>query len=242
MMRKDNDKLDYMLGLAFTDDDRVNPQSIDDIDDSGVELSASYYRKKKRILNRYKREKTLGQIRSAMPKVAIILLAIITATTISIVSISSLREEVFKAIIDWYETHFAIHFDPPQKEEETTEIETEPIIPPESIEEFRKPTYLPDGVEEEVVYQSQTGVLIDYYLGNEYLFSFSQMPYADRDKYIDTNDVIMEDVNIGKNEAIVVKNTDNLIKLIWNDNYYLYYLELFGVDVEEAVLIAESVK
>lgn len=239
-----NDKLDYMIALAFLENKDSESGLLDTLDDSNVELSERYYKNKKKILNKYKRSNALKRFRSALPKVAIFLVAILSAATISIISISSLREAVFEAIVNWYETHFTIRFDVPEKEtEETTEIETEPIIPPDSIEEVRKPTYLPDGVEEEMVYQSTTAVLYDYYLENELLYSFTQMVYNERDKYIDGNKAKVEQIYINESVATIVKYPDcNEIKIVWNDKEYLYCIIFLNLDFKEVIKIAESVQ
>ena len=124
----------------------------------------------------------------------------------------------------------------------TTEKTAEVVTPPTTIEEVRKPTYIPDGVVEDVFLQNNAIVCIDYYLKNELIYSFNQLLIKDRDKYIDNQAVLINYIEINGNEAVVFEYSDKSeISLVWTDNEYAYHIYSQSLDIDSLISIAESV-
>jgi len=162
------------------------------------------------------------------------------------------REAIFNAIVEWYDDCFAVRYENPEgneketghKEESTSEPETEEMISvPTYIETIRKPTNLPEGVWEDVLAQTRTGNNSDYYLNDQYLFSFSQILLKPLDDYIDNEDANVTRANINGYDATVVEYVDKSeIYILWSDGEYSYQIFSTECDVETLIRYAESVK
>ena len=86
-------------------------------------------------------------------------------------------------------------------------------------------------------------ILIDYYIGEEYLFSFAQFTLEPSDKYIDNEDSIISYAYINGNRVTVVESADNEeINILWNDSEYSYHIFSTQCDVDTLLKYAESVK
>ena len=113
--------------------------------------------------------------------------------------------------------------------------------PPAQIEVKRKPTALPQGVYEDILMDSETGLTIDYYLDDEFVLSYSQKLMNTQVKYDNVNTSITEIVLNG-HCGILIEYQNNPIKFIeWTDGEYRYELmsEVYGKD--QLIALAESV-
>ena len=141
-------------------------------------------------------------------------------------------------------------------EEETTESTTEDtssvqglqtpgetIIPPKTIEEVRKPTYVPEGVIEDMVMKNDKILVLDYYLNNDNIYSFSQEVLSKNITYVDNDDVVLIQTTINNYNAQIVENkADGLKFIIWTDGEYIYQITSYIYERKELINIAESVK
>lgn len=133
-------------------------------------------------------------------------------------------------------------------EETTEEITTEETTveaskPNDIIKEVRKPTWIPDGLEEEEVMNTKTYVAFDYYLADEYCLTYIQIPIASKDIHVDNEGATLCDIVIkGYSGIYVTYEGQNMINLFWNDNEYAYEIFTETLTLEEVIVIAESVK
>ncbi|MBQ8817393.1 MAG: DUF4367 domain-containing protein [Clostridia bacterium] len=254
------DKLDLMIGLALSLERDKDLVMFDELDTSEVIKDKKYYQVKKSIFRNYRIKTVMRHIKTGVPKVAVFIVAILSAATIAVTSIKPLRNAVIDAIIEWRDEYLTIRYNVPEseypEEEETTEITTEDtsssqelqtpaetIIPPKSIEEVRKPTYVPEGVVENVVTENSGMVIIDYYCNNDYMFSFSQQLLTKIAAYVDNETVTISQVNINGYKAQAVENkADNFKIIIWNDGEYIYQISSTVYEMKELIDIAKSVK
>jgi len=213
-------------------------------------LILSYYKKKKQIINKCRRDKSLRLTKFVAIRVAAALMILITLSCVLIGCVSEWREAIFNAIVEWYDDCFALRYEGPDSGEgetrnpETTDAETdtEKIKIPEYIEKVRKPRDLPEGVWEDVITNSLTTINIDYYNGEEYLFSFSQFILKPTDKYLDNEDGEIRSIKINGCDATVVEYTNkNEIYVFWSDGEYSYHISSTECDVETLIQYAESV-
>ena len=132
--------------------------------------------------------------------------------------------------------------------ESPTVISTEPpteqiTVVPTIIEDIRRPTYLPEGVEEDPVMENLSMVITEYYLGNDFYCSLSQKVYNDSDKYFDNEGVIVRTVSINTHEAtLLTYESKDEMYLVWTDGEYIYQLYSYCVPVDEFIKIAESIQ
>ena len=173
------DKLDLMIGLALSLERDKDLVMFDELDTSEVIKDKKYYQVKKSIFRNYRIKMVMRHIKTGVPKVAVFIVAILSAATIAVTSIKPLRNAVIDAIIEWRDEYLTIRYNVPEseypEEEETTEsttedtsstqeqTPTETIIPPETIEEVRKPTCFEEGFVEDVVMQNTTTLLIEIF-------------------------------------------------------------------------------
>lgn len=254
-MELNRDKLDYLICIAAArcyDDDA---EKLDSVETSSVVFSRSYENKKRRIIRQYKNKDRNIKLKKIALRAAICALLIMSMAFITVMAIESLRDAVFETIIEWYDDYFTIRFKTPTsaptdnngtengKTEAPTEGKAPVITPPVSIEEVRKPTYLPDGVEEDLVVQNKSAVITDYYIGDTLCFSLSQKTVESSDKYINNKENNIKEVSIGNIKGTLITYEDrNDIFLIWTDGEYIYELRTNFADVGELIRIAESIK
>ena len=254
------DKLDLMIGLALSLERDKDLVMFDALDTSEVIKDKKYYQVKKSIFRNYGIKRVMRHIKTGVPKVAVFIVAILSAATIAVTSIKPLRNAVIDAIIEWRDEYLTIRYNVPEsaytEEEETTESTTEDtssvqglqtpgetIIPPKTIEEVRKPTCLPEGVVEDVLTENSGMVVIDYYCNNDYMFSFSQQLLTEIAAYVDNETVTISQININGYKAQAVENkTDNFKIIIWNDGEYIYQISSTAYEMKELIDIAKSVK
>lgn len=126
---------------------------------------------------------------------------------------------------------------------ETTEPPEVIVSPPIEIEEVRKPTYIPAGVEEEFIHKSFAGAFYEYYFGNDLVYSFNQMLLKGNDKYIDNETAKVMPIYINDNSGTLVEYIEKEeIHIIWTDSEYVYKLISWGYDKDELIKVACSVE
>ena len=237
------DKLDMLIGLAlenFKDDDA---EKYIGADLSDVTFSDSYHRRKKRVINRYLAKQVFASARKVAARVAIVVLCLISAAFITVMSVSALRNSLWKAIIEWYDDYISIRFEEPIYNTEDNHKPSDNVVvsPPTEILQYCKPLYIPEGVEEEVVLRSVTSYIVDYYSSDDLCFSYNQSLLNGSEKNFNNEDGIIYSLKIKNYNATVVENSanDNLM-IIWEDGVYFYFL-LSYLDIDETIKIAESV-
>lgn len=251
------DKLDMLLTLAlgeYTEDELI---LFLECGDSPVSFSANYYRRKDTIIKRFKKRPDWAILRRILSSAAIVLLAIMSAAFLTIMSVSALRNAVVKIIIEWYDEYISVrHVYVPEEsetEEETEgeiletifskgiESDSETTSVPTEILEYRKPTYLPDGVEEEEVSKKTSAYVVDYYRGDDLQYMFRQRLLSDKAKQFDGEGYQITYTSIKGKEAIVLQNEGTTeITIIWDDGEYAYRLISY-LNMETTQALAESV-
>ncbi len=220
---------------------------LNSLDTSSVSFDPSYYKKRSKIIRQYKYKQT-GR-RSIAVRLAVAIAAALILMTLLIGCVPRLREAIYNAIVEWYNECFSVRYeDPDGKEKETgyeeeSTTEAESIVAPTYIKNVRKPTDLPEGVWEDVLSENNTQITIDYYMGDEYLFSFVQSILKPIDKYVDSEDINVTYIDINGNNATVVEHTGKKeISIIWSDSEYSYYIFSTECDLDALVQYAKSVK
>ena len=249
-MYNNSDKFDHLIALAATKCIEDDAQELNALDTSNVVFDASYYRKRNRYINQCKRRSTLNLTKTVAIRIAVALMIIITLGCVMIGCVPEWRQAIYEAIVEWYDNCFAVHYeDLDGKEKETTYVEenttvVEPISnAPSSIENVKKPSDLPEGAWEDIVINNLTLITIDYYIENEYLFSFTQTVLEPNDKYVNNEDIDVTYIKISDYEATVAVNTVNKeIHILWNDGQYSYRICSAVCNRETLIKYAESVK
>lgn len=248
------DKLDYLIGIASIDCGEDDVALFDGLDVSDIVFSKRFYRIKKRRIKADKRG--LIAVRRAVSVAAMVAVAVLVTGLITVSSIPTLRDKVLGSIIDWCENYLTITYDVEEKEsdslaaseteaeKETTSVSENPSDEaPKKIETVKKPTHIEDGVIESVVLQNKTKTIIDYYKGDEFLFTYMQMLLNDKNLYVDNIDANVKIVEInGKKGKLIEYKTEEGRFLIWNDEEYVYQLFSQQCEGEYLVKVAQSVE
>lgn len=253
MKYETNDKLDLLIQLAFLEGGRRDVELFESIDDSDVVLSRRLTRRVKRTIAAKEREGTTVRIKHVLTRAVAAALIAMSLTLVILLSVSATREAIFNAVVEWYDDYFAVQFGGEQSDSSGAPETTEPIppettekpapTPPATVEEIRKPTYLPNGVEEEIVGQSQSTCVYEYYIGDEWVGSFRQDVLDDSKKYFDSEGAITENVFVNDYTGLFISYSKNNMQiLVWSDEEYVYIFETEVLSVEDIISMAESVK
>ena len=230
------DKYDYLIALATLDARDDDIQMFKELDDSDVVLSDRIQKKIEKLIRRESTYRDFGfkQFKQILSKAAIIMLVVISVMFAAMMSISAIRTAIWEIVTEWYEEYVAIGYEP----EEGLEV----IEPPTKIEEIRKPTLLPLGVEEEVAIDLRSTFACDYYLGDEGCLSFNQFLLSNESGKLDGENVQMTEAFVGEYRAMLCVDENGRYMLDWNDGEYAYRMVSSFLSTDELILIAESVK
>lgn len=242
MKRQRLDELDILIESAVEDSiDEFD--EFDSLDISNVEFSPSYKRRKRKIIRKYKYAPVIATAKKIGSRVAMFAGVILTAALITVMSVSALREAIIGAVIEWYEDYVSVQFE--------TESNTEGIIesiageteePWEAVMKARRPTDIPEGVEEVVWLDSRAKVAIDYYVNDKFWASYSQNIYNENNIYVDNDTVILDYINIHGYKGIIFQyTTKNEKVLVWNDGVYIYRIVTNGT-INDLISLAESIE
>ena len=253
-----NDKLDLMIFLVAKDCGNDDVEMLDSLDTSEVVLDKHFYRKRDRIVAKQKHYPAILILKKGLLRIAVALLIIMSLGFTTVMAIAPLREALFEVVIEWYEDFLTIRYEPTEDGEEnaseendngiTDNTENPPangpaLTPPTIIEVVRKPTYLPEGMIEDVVIQSDAMVCIDYYLNNELVFTFNQLPLSDMEKFIDSKEVVVEEIDIdGLEGFVILYNNKPGLSIVWNDGEYVFQTITSNIGLDEMMTYCKSVK
>ncbi len=239
-----NDKLDLIIAWAARDCENDEAEKFKNIDTSGVVLSAGFYARKRRLIGRYKLRPALAVCRKCFVRVAVALMALMSIGFLTVMAIPDVRNAMFDAVVEWYEDYIAVRLDPGKDGDHTGEGTSSSAGGALTrVERAMKPTYIPQqNVEEDVIRNSESGVVIDYYVGDDLILTYYQMIYDGSETLIDSDISDMYDTEINGNKAVVIKHRSEGYMIIWTDGEYYFQLHstVFGTD--ELIKIASSVK
>ena len=235
------DKFDHLISLAATKCTEEEAKKLNELDTSGVEFDKAYYRKRSRIIRKYRGGYKASGFAVMAVKLTAAAVIIVALLAVLIGCVPGLRQAIYDAVIEWYEEYLSIRFDGSG----IPEIETDEDdgIPPTYIEEYHKPTNLPEGVWEDVVLDKNTQIYIDYYNGEEYLFSFTQCVLGSSDTYLDNEGAIITSIKINDNDATVIEYQTKPEKfIIWKDGEYAYQIFSNTIGIVELIEYAKIVE
>jgi hypothetical protein len=254
MKYEENNRFDYFIRLALLDCGGKDAKMFDAIDDSQVVLSARLDRRIKRLISRSERAGSVAKVKHIFVRVAIAVMLIMSLLFATLMSITAVREAIWEAIVEWHENYIVVRYeksddtssDDGQASTDGSAQDNSPqapaVAPPTKIEEVRKPTYVIEGIIEDI-FCSKVKTQVDYYLGDVLLYSFSQHPLGIGPVYIDSDGAIVEKIDIGGTVGTFVTYASKEERiLLWNDREYDYVLHTVELDVDALVEIALSVK
>ena len=235
------DKFDHLISLAATKCTEEEAKKLNELDTSGVEFDKAYYRKRSRIIRKYRGGYKASGFAVMAVKLVAAAVIIVALLAVLIGCVPGLRQAIYDAVIEWYEEYLSIRFDGsgiPEKE-----VEEDYGTPPTCIEEHHKPTDLPEGVWEDVILNKNTQISIDYYNGEKYLFSFIQRILDSSDINLDNEDVNITQIEINGNDVMVIEYNAKALKcIVWNDGEYVYQISSDTIGIVDLIEYAKKVE
>jgi len=249
-MQNNSDKFDHLILLAAIKCAEEDAEKLNELDTSGVVFDDSYYKKRNKIINKFKRAPSVRTTKTVLLRLAAAIMIVIMLSCVLIGCVPALRKAIFDAIVKWYDNYIAVSYETQDGQEDETGYEEAPtsqinddVVVPTSIIDIRKPRDLPEGVWEDFVTQTSTSIHIDYYSSEDYIFSFSQTLLKPTDNHIDSEDVTVTKIKINDNNAMVIEAVyEREIYVFWNDGEYSYNIFSTESDLETLIRYAESVK
>ncbi len=132
MQYLENDKLDHLIGLALLDCGNKDAEMFRNIDTSDIPDNPRLDRKISRLIKRKEREAAVKKTKRIAWRVAIAAMLILSIMFATLMSITAIREAIWKAIVSWYENYITVQYEPSQAEE--TEYTNYNSLIPESTE------------------------------------------------------------------------------------------------------------
>lgn len=249
-----NDKLDVLIALVAKDCGNDDVEMFQNLDTSNVSLSKRFYARQRRAINRYERKPAITILKKFLIRAAVALMILMSIGFMTVMALPGLRSAVFEAVVEWYENYVAVHFEPsdtysyesdtqtsePETTEEPLESSTEKVSLTE-IETVKKPTYLPEGAEEDLINNGKSSLIIDYYVGENTIATFSQTLYSNEASFYDNESRAFYEISMNGHTALVFEFESNDKAVIWTDGVYYYSVYSTLLNVDELIKVASSV-
>ena len=238
------------------------------VNDEGFEITDRQRKRMKQLIRKYSKKQKSKSSALTWKWIAIACLLSLSIALTACVSISELREAIKKFFLEWHEDFVAIGFGdnaPPTEypdyetimpgdqpstgetpadtsDEDTTEETV--TDPPTEILKKAYITYLPENYTYEIKVDTKYYYLVNYYLNENRIFSFTQNIIDDESYWTDNDTQTTYKTKINGNDAIVTerKEENNTYFIIWQDKEYKYTITGIFDNMEELIKVAESVK
>lgn len=268
----ENDRFDCVVRLALLNCGDRDVAMFNAIDDSQVVLSPRLNKRIHRLIAQHAREEMFAPSRRLAVRIIVAAMLILSLSCVAMLSISGVREAIRRVIVSWYEDYLTIEYFVDENDTTTTSSgeETEkniysafpnpkgnctddcacssdgttaPTKPiPTQIEEVRKPV-VPSDIEEDIVGKNALTISIDYYRGDDYIFTYSQLVLKKSQKYFDNEGALVSERGFDGYVAQVITYKDKPeVQFIWNDGEYVYILSSAALSVDDMVELARSVQ
>ncbi len=230
----DNSKFDRLLYFAS----QYAGQPELDLYNSTEEVftpSKKYNRRMHNFLKRAERQEKWTEWKSItvpLKRIAVAVMLVCTVSLGCILSISAVREAIWKTIVSWYEEYIEVLF-----------VADEDVVAPTEILVYKDPTSGLDGYERFEIVRTAHSYCIEYELSDKIVvYEQSALGYAPL--LLTNSDSILYDITVSNNSGVYAEytlNDTNYIGLTWNDGIYQYSLD-GNISLDELVAIAESVE
>ena len=243
MTYESKNKFDYLLDMAVCECGSRDVDFFNSLDDTGVILSDRLNRAVRRLIFREEHKTVRLKARTVLTRVAVAILIIISLILALIACVPVLRDAVMKYIVEWTDDYIKVDMqgigNPDNSD--NTETNQNAVVPPPYIQQFREPVVDNEAVEAEVVGKNEAIYLIDYYIGDDWYFTYSQSVLGDGLR-IDSSSVEVKMVKVNGFDALVAVSEDNMgNQIVWSDNQYLFWI-CAPLAEDEIIKLAESVK
>ncbi len=188
------------------------------------------FKKIQRRIDYYEKHEKFHPVFETLKRVAVIVLAVMSISFVSALSIEAVRSDIYNAVIQWFDKKLGISFD---------DIPTDA---PDRILDYKEPV-LPEGYERFEVRKDEFGFSVEYE-NEDSLISYKQMLLIGYDSYVSNERTDVEDINVKGYDGIkTVFESQGVTttSIIWKDNEYAYMLSS-DIPYEDLLKIAENIQ
>ena len=257
-----NDKLDALITLTAKDCGNDDVEMFNNLDTTKIKLDNKFYIKLRQIIRKHRHSTAIILVKKCFVRVAVALMALMSLGFLTIMATPDFREALFEAVIEWYDNYISIRYEPVDNDTYETDItekrtdvsQTETlededsvsiiVVPPTKIEKVMKPSFIPEGIEEEIVIINKSTVTIDYYCFNELYYTYHQTLFRNNEKLFDDESIIIKNTEINGMLATIIEHDNQSEKaIVWTDGVYYYHIISYSgeISVEQLIKIASSI-
>lgn len=226
------DKLDCLLFAAVEGCGMDEVEAFNNLDITDVPTSRRYVRKKKRVIAKYKMQPTMFSIKRFVRVAVTVMLIVFSTAFITVMSVSAFRNAVLDVIVDWFDDYVKIEF-----WEDEAPKENEGLV----IEDIKRITALPEGVEEEVRLEHGKAIMTRYFLDGKRICTLRQEVYGANEAFMDNTGMSMKVVYINGTKAYLFFTENGARRLYWNDGKYAYTMACY-TDQLDIIELAKRIK
>ncbi|MBE6617123.1 MAG: DUF4367 domain-containing protein [Ruminococcaceae bacterium] len=197
-----------------------------------VEVPPRVHRKILRKIRNYDKKSEMPKAYIYVRRIAAVFLIICSISFVFCLSVEAIRTEIWNTIIDWYEEYVEIHF---ENNGAVANV----------IEEYKEPSFVPDGFERQIMLQSPVNYIIYYNVDEQRNISFTQrLMHKGATLQLDSTDCEIKEIEIRGYQAKLFEYHNGLITLCWHDDKYFYcFSSNYGLlDSSLIIKMAESVE
>ena len=227
-----NSNIDVLITLSAHVLEDEDLETMRGADVSDVEIPHRLYRKIMRRIRKHDRQTEMSKAYIFVRRIAAVFLIVCSISFVFCLSVEAIRTEIWNTIVEWYEEYVEIHF---ENNGAVANV----------IEEYKEPTFVPDGFERQLIMQSPVNYIIYYNVDDERTVVYKQLLMNESITIqIDNEDCSIKDIVINGNKGQLYEYDDGKIRIMWLDNEWCYELTKYTGDLDSLTLIemTESVK
>ena len=203
--------------------------------DDEHDFSKGFEKKMDKLISRRKKPYYI-MINTAFKRVAVIIIAFISISAVTILSVDALRDffkDLFVNIFSDH-SHVVANTEPEVGESSLT------ITYPEKIESKYEIAYDLSGYEKTVYSDDEMSVEIGYVNGEKSI-DYSQYPVSHYDVFLNTEDAEIEHIDINGHDAMFFMDNNGYYSITWNNGEYIIQISA-NLNKDEFIDIAKSVQ
>lgn len=226
------DDMDILLYAAASYAGKNELDEFERADESELSPKAEkrIFRKIQRRIDYHEKREEFHPVLETLKRVVVIVLAVMSISFVSALSIEAVRSDIYNAVIQWFDKKLGISFD---------DIPTDA---PDRILDYKEPI-LPEGYERFELGKDEFGFSVEYENGDS-LITYWQRPLSGYGSFLSNERTDVEDVNVIGYDGIKTvfeSHGVTITTIIWKDNEYAYMLSS-DLSYEELLRIAESIE
>ena len=203
--------------------------------DDESDFSKGFEKKMDKLISR-RRKPYYIMINTAFKRVAVIIIAFISISVVTVLSVDALRDFFKDFFVNIFSDHSHVVANTAPEVGESSKI----ITYPEKIESKYEITYDLSDYEKTVYSDDEISVEIGY-VKDDKTIDFSQYAVSQYDAFLNTEDAEIEHIDINGHDAMFFMDNNGYYSIIWNNGEYIIQISA-NLNKDEFINIAKSVQ